>query len=236
MARADLTLARLQLERAEHAAGYLAQEAIDIARARHQRAAAEVESLQAELQIVEVNLAKHRLVAPFDGVLTGQTPLPGQQVTASQTVAILVSGAMRIRAEATPEELSALHDGTGSMRLLEAGSDAPPAVRLIAAGPVADELTGLAIVHLEAPATLKVTPGELLDLGFYQEAAYVDPRAVRTDEAGQFLLLVDGGRIHRSDLDDVRRLRPEAAEAVLFGPDGLATGDRVRPLPRATDQ
>ena len=165
--QAQLDFQVIQLQRAEqnHQYGVIADVEIDQLRARVAQLQAEQESAQAALTIAGIVLEKHRLLAPFQGVLQQGTPHPGERVEPNAIAAILLdNNRMMVRTELTPAEITALL--RGALLLRAEGSDTAP-LKLRELAPAADRDSGMISVDFHWTRD-GVIPGQSLHLGLYE--------------------------------------------------------------------
>lgn len=113
-ARADLGIARLNLENAERlrAKNFIAQNVLDTTRSVHDAAAAGVKLAEAQLRLAEIGLQDAVVRAPFDAVVARRFAEPSEKVSSDAALLELVDlSRMELRAAAPAAEIPAVAPG-----------------------------------------------------------------------------------------------------------------------------
>lgn len=165
--KSKLAVAVLQLERAEknYQRGVIPLADIEQIRANKIQLHSEVERAEATLDILELAVQKHRLLAPFDGVLSQATPHNGERLQPGNAVAVLIDQTqLTVRASLSPDEVLALTAGNLELRELTALTE-PLAIREIS--PAANPKTGMVGLEMYC-CSGNVIPGQTLTLGLFR--------------------------------------------------------------------
>ncbi|RMG31453.1 MAG: efflux RND transporter periplasmic adaptor subunit [Gammaproteobacteria bacterium] len=196
-ARARRRQARLDLDRLEHLQDR--RLVTEDARARARTALAQA---QAEERLLELRLARLRIRAPFDGVVSAREVDPGEAVPGGAPLLTLIApGDLRIRAELPAGRLPASLDGLAfAVRPARPGA-AWTAARLESLGPEALPGSGLVPLRLRPAAPLPgLLPGVPCRLRVQlppRRGLLVPIDALRRDAAGEYVFVVHGGRARR---------------------------------------
>lgn len=222
-AAAELRRLRAVLERREGIdKTLLADEELDQAREEHAAAAARFAAAEADAARALAMLGRHRLTAPFDGVITARTADPGDWVRAgTPLISVLSTANLEVRAQ-VPRTIAArlspgaavrLDDGEGSVTAVLPALDATSRTALVRIAP--------------APATA-LRPGQALRLTVPLEwredsAVKVHRDAIIADpEQASVVEVVDG----TARPTPVELLATTATEALVRSPS-LRPGDQV---------
>lgn len=203
----------------------------------------------AELLVVEIDraredLAKTRIVAPFDGMVTRRFQQLGESVSATQPVAQLVStDSLEIRFHG-PLAHSELPAAVGALRVHWGSGSAEMAVR--ATVPVSDEQSQSFVGYLAVPAEMAsrfrigqlisvavptalpseqfIVPRDALVLGGQQIRVFV------LDEGGKALAIpVEVGADH-GDFVSVEGALAAGQQVIVRGAESIRSGDQVTVL------
>jgi membrane fusion protein (multidrug efflux system) len=197
---------------------------------------------QAGLAEAEAMLAHASIRAPFAGVVTGKSVLPGDLATPGLPLLTLESTA-RLRAEgAVPEQAAASLRIGDSLPVVVQDGAAPVAGRIEELSTAADALSRSVLVKVALPAgaarsgqfaRLQVTAGQTESL-FIPESALTRfgqmERVFVVTDGRAVLRLVKSGRISGDRLEILSGLNP-GEQLVLAPPAGLRDGQRVTPRP-----
>lgn len=208
----DVELAALELERQRKlkAGGFAANEALDEARLGAMRLSAKIDEADAGLALVDVELDKAALRAPFDAIVGERRLDPGAQVAASSPVLhLLQTTSPRLRVGLPPERAAALDEdrvytfvaGTREIlaRLITRRADIDTRTRTVSTlfEPIADEAEGLFFGELLQMAITEQVPGEVYD---------VPLAALAEDEQGLWSVMMIVAS-HSADGSDQRHAR-----------------------------
>jgi RND family efflux transporter MFP subunit len=230
-ARADLRRAQAATELAavqeRRQASLLAQrmtpeDSHDQARAQHRQALADTAAARARVALLEDELARHALKAPFDGVIARKRTELGAWVRPGDGVLELVeTGALRVEFALPQASFGAVHAGTPVALLFDAVPGPPLAAQVSQLIPVGQEAARSFRVRIELPnPDRRYAPGMSADVTLPTSA---DDRPVATVPADALVRRPDGGAV-------VWAVRGEG-EALQAAPvpvqPGRALGDRV---------
>lgn len=232
-ARAELQVALKEYERQRRLfeKAYISEAAFDRARAQRDATQARVAALEAQAKAVHTQAGYHRVIAPYDGIVSevpvvlGETALPGRPL-----VRLYDPGALRVTAVAAQGEASTLVPG-GSVEVEIPGLPLLhlPAER-VQIFPAADPSTHTVQLRLPLPSEVRGlkpglfarlswrSPGEAGGQRFLVPASAVVRRAELT---GLYVLDRDGKPVLRQ----VRLGRSEGARIEVLS--GVAEGERV---------
>ena len=221
-AEAELERRRLALERRKAVReGVLAEEEISEAEAAVAIQEARVDGLRAAEQEAEAVVGRHRVRAPFAGVVAGRSVDPGDWVSVGTPVVDLISlDAVEVRVS-VPLQLS---------RKLEPGMTVQVGGgtgELVAVVPTLDPTTRTALVRIAPEPSLGLTAGQAVDVALpveWRDLGVKVPRdAVLLDPKQDRVLKVVDGAAEAVPVEVLAR----GEDAVLVQSDGLAVGDRV---------
>lgn len=228
LALADDALARVtRLRRDEGASEAQAVQAS----AQRDLAAAQVAAAQAQLEQARVNLAHHRLTAPFAGVVTripdglGVTVAPGTPV-----VTLVATRELVLRTSVTQEEAAELRPGARATVVVPASGARTADARVSVVVPAVDAATNRVPVELSVPnADGRFLPNAFaraeLPAGAERDAWRVPASALvaRGDAVAVWVVGPDG----RARILPVRRLAEEG-DAAVISPEGGAWPEGLR--------
>lgn len=175
--RSQLEYQQMQLARANknHVQGAIPDAELDRMRALTVQLAAEVTRAKAALQILEIAVEKHRLLAPFSGVLQQATPHPGERIDPAIAVTVLLDNkTLTVQTELSPAEVWSLRSGVLELRQL---SDTRRPLELRELAPGADPNTGMVTLDFHC-CSGEVMAGEPMPLGVYRTHSGVGSDAV----------------------------------------------------------
>lgn len=221
---ATVELDRLQaaLARREAVAeGVLAREELVDARSAVARQAAQVASLEAAANEAGATLGRHRIRAPFGGVITARRVDPGDWVTIGQPVLDLVStDAVEVQSRVPRRVSLALQPGTAVR--LAGGTGTVTAVV-----PAIDPSTRTVLVRIAPDPGVALTAGDAIDVELpvpWSDVGVKVPRdALLLDPDQARVLRVDGDVATAIPVDVVATAD---AFALVMG-EGLSVGDAV---------
>jgi membrane fusion protein, multidrug efflux system len=232
-ARSDLRLADLELERQKQLlAGNAATRAqLDRAEATRESAAAQVARAEASLTVAKKAHQDHRLLAPFDGVVTTRLKQAGESVSVATPLVALVDVAnLEVRLDVPEAAVDGLRNGmavTGTV----SPSGLPFQAKVKAIGAAVDPKSRtvevlLAIAPSKAAPQPGLRSGALVNVQLASAEALAGPfvpaKAVQSAPEGAFVWVVENGVTRR------REVRGEAQGTELFRVrSGLSAKDSV---------
>ncbi len=202
--------------------GVLSSEELVDARSRVAAQEARMASLEAAADEAAATLGRHRVRAPFDGVVTARAVDPGDWVTVGQPVLTLVSiDAVEVHVRVPRRVAQAL--SPGATAALGAGG----AATVAAIVPAVDPDTRTVLVRLTPAPGSRLAAGEAVDVDLPVPWAGQGVKVPRD----ALLLQPGSARVMRLDGDvavsvTVEVLATADTEALVVG-EGLAPGDRV---------
>ena len=248
-ARAELAQAEAQLSRAKQVtAGVLAPIELETLTLQVTALTARVEALDAAAQEAAVTLERHRVRAPFAGVITRRDADAGDWVAPGQVVlGILSDTDLELRAQ-LPKELLPQAPAGAAVSVLSRdslGASVESAGTVVATVPALDPTTRTALVRVRPDGVAALSPGSSVELRlpvrWSADAALLLPRDALVLSAGEdrVMRVVDG----KAEAVAVKVL-VSGEDEVLVAPDPLAAGDvvivrgneRVRPGQAVTVQ
>lgn len=216
--------AATQLERLERVdGGVVAPTDLDQARTRLAAAEARVASLKAALDRARAELGRHRVVAPFDGVLARRRVDRGDWVSPGVAVLDLVSAEQVEVLVALPADLvRSVHRGdpVGLVGYADATAEIAGVV------PALDPQTRTALVRVVPAPGAGLVPGSSVQVRFTVDAGagVLVPRdALVTGPTGSRVVEVVDGKAHPVPVQVLASTR----EVVLVSGEGLEPGDVV---------
>ena len=175
---------------------------------------AQYDFARAALDIAKLQLQKHRLYAPFDGVLQQATPFEGEYLQAHQTrIELLDDQHLKVSLQLSPQEAMALHQQ--QFHIAQLSQDEQPLI-IYSSAPAADRDSGLIRVELLLSGATQVTPGQAYVVGLYQ-APSVERRSEQILGDTQTLIhqnVIDQASIHQAS---VHQGSASQLNDVLFG-------------------
>jgi RND family efflux transporter MFP subunit len=223
-ARAALEFARSEVGRSERL--YAQQLASNDQLAAARKALADAKAAFAQQQHIGAAKPREVVRAPFDGVVTGLSVVPGDQPTVGTTLAV-VSGRTRLVADIgfDPADAERLHTGT-HVRLTDAAGGAPIDGVLSAIASAIDPTTRSVIGTVELPTkpcnlTLGTTVAARAELPSL-DGTLVPRVALLEDADGLFLYTVVDQKAHR-----VRVHVGAETDSTTLITDGVAPGATV---------
>lgn len=241
-ARAALAEAKANAERAEalSGSGAMSRQQIQQYATAAQTAQARVQAAQALLDAQRLRLARSRVLAPDDGVVSARSATVGSVVSSGTELFRMVrKGRLEWRAEVTSRDLPRLRPGTRAIVTAPGGAQVEGTVRVLA--PTVDPVTRNALVYVNLPAHPDIRAGMFASGDFLlgeHEALMVPLSAVVVrDGFSHVFELVDGSRVAMrrvrtgqragNSVEIVEGLAPEA-RIVRQGGAFLNDGDVVR--------
>jgi len=181
----------------------------------------------AALAVLERQLAKRVVRAPFAGIVTRRSVEPGQSVVPGTALYLIAEmGAVEIYAETDENNVQRLRSGQPATVIAPAFRDQPFTARLDQIGPRVDwdrGVIGLRLKPEQPPAFLlpNMTVDVNIEVGRYPRALTLPAAAVLRARDGNFVLLVDGDRFTR------RAVKVIGENPAYVAIEGLAAADRV---------
>lgn len=236
-AEANLTLARLNIERNEKLVktGAVSRSQTDEATRNLAASQANVNRIQAQLDSVAVDLGKSKLLAPFDGIIAKRNADEGSIVSPNEDILeVIESGNLEIRAALAGESVDDLQ--VGDKLEIDIGGDTRELVvsRIL---PLRDSVTRSIDVILSVPGEWndRLRDGdiiEVIDSSSVNEKGVFLPRDALTESTrglwACFVAMKDpeaGPEAHRLDRRDIEVIQEYADSVFVRGP--LQTGDWV---------
>jgi RND family efflux transporter MFP subunit len=249
-ARSDLRLADLELERQKQLLqGNAAPQAqLDRAQATRDSAGAQLARAEASLAIARRTLADHRLVAPFDGVVTARHVQAGESVSGTpptELVALVDTAHLEVRLDVPETAVDGLRNGmpvTGTV----SPSGLPFEAKVKAIGAAVDPGSRTVEVLLQIPPEQSggrpgVRSGALVNVQLSSAEALAGPfvpaKAVQSGPGGAYVWVVEEGLVRRreirgapqgSDLFRVASGLSGKESVVVAGAGSLKDGAAVR--------
>jgi len=207
-------------------------------------ARSDAELLQVEIDRAREDLARTRIVAPFDGMVTQRFQQQGESVTATQPVAQLISTeSLEIRFHG-PLAHSELPSAVGSLRVHWGAGSAELAVR--ATVPVSDEQSQSFVGFLAVPASMasKFRIGQLISVAVptaLPSKQHIVPRdaLVLGEEHIRVFVLDEEGRVRaipvevgadHGDFVAVEGSLAAGQQVIVRGAESIRSGDLVTVL------
>ncbi len=221
-ARANLAQARSDRQRLDTLYRNKMVSEEDIARADTAIALAE-----AEVSALETRLARTRIRAPFDAIVTERLIEPGDVAPTHSHLLTLIDPA-RLKAVVPVSErlIAGLKPGTPVTLRIDALGDRPVAGEVLRIAPRVDRRTLKAQVEITLPGQPGALPGQLVRVELPVRTAsrlHVPFVAVRHDSHGAYVWRLDGeGRVHKARVITDLQLGERIAIR-----EGLDAGDRI---------
>lgn len=216
---ARLRIAQQRLERLQKVDGaVVAADELDAAQAEVDALAAAAEAADAQQAQQAVRLGRHRVTAPYAGVVTARRADVGDWATEGQRVVDLVQiDPVEILVDAPPELAASVAPGDGVSVGEGTGT-------LVAVVPALDPTTRTARLRITPEAGMGLVPGGTVEVVFavQRSGGLVVPRDAVVPDG-------DDARVFRVEEGTARaltvRVLASAGEEVLVQADGLAPGD-----------
>lgn len=228
--------AKRDLARVEELAGRGVNSTADLETARNLAArlgAAEVAARarlgesDAGLRVLERQLAKRIVSAPFAGIVTRRTVEPGQSIIPGASLYLVAEmSAVEIYAETDENNVKRLRVGQPATVLAPAFRDESFPAKLTQIGPRVDwerGVVGLRLVPEKAPAFLlpNMTVDVNIEVGRYPQALTAPAAAVLRAHDGNFVMIARGDRFERQAVSVIGENPKHIAVS------GLKSGDRI---------
>ena len=225
-ARSALDLAKQNLDRMQRLAAdrLVSNDQVAAARKAFLDAQAEVD----QQRKIGADQAEKTLRAPFDGVVTGLTVMPGDRIQANATMATLSSRSdLIVQLGLEPEDAVRLAAGAAVQLAVPFHESAVINTQLASVGAMVDPTSRLvkAVAEIPAASAGSVALGMTLvaHINLPERKGILIPRAaLLEDAAGPFVFTLAGGKAHRQAV----KILVETDESALIG-DGVAAGARV---------
>jgi len=240
-AEVDLAQAQANLERAERVrdAGVYSAEAIQTRRSAAESAAAKLDLVRAQRDELNVHLARTRVLAPADGVVSKKTATQGAVMQPGLELFRLIRGGeLEWLAELPAASLAQVQPGAVARVRLDDGQWAEARVRLVA--PTLDARSRNGLVHVTLPRGAAVKAGAFaageIVVG-HPQVLTLPESAVFQRDGESFVYLLGAGDVARRQrietgarqrgLVEVRGLAADA-RVVATGAGFVKDGERVR--------
>ncbi|MBL9210550.1 MAG: efflux RND transporter periplasmic adaptor subunit [Opitutaceae bacterium] len=181
----------------------------------------------AALAVLERQLAKRSVRAPFAGIVTRRSVEPGQSVVPGTALFLVAEmSAVEIYAETDENNVQRLRVGQPATVIAPAYRDQPFPAKLDQIGPRVEwdrGVIGLRLTPAQPPAFLlpNMTVDVNIEVGRYPQALTLPAAAVLRARDGNYVMLVEGDRFTRRA---VKVIGENPAHVAL---EGLTAGDRV---------
>jgi len=225
-AEATLTTAAADARRAEdlRAGGSLTDQQVTQYLSAERGARARLTATRAQLEVQRLALARARVAAPDDGIVSAREAKLGQVAgTGDQLFRIIRQGRLEWRAEVVAADLPRIAAGTAASLVLPGGATLHGTVRRVE--PVLSTRTRTAIVYVDLPAGAAragmFAAGEIAAGG--PTPAMAVPASAVVNRDGRSLVFVLDGEVVRERRVVTGRRRDTLVEIA----DGLAATDRV---------
>ncbi len=245
---AELELARIKAKRQRdlQATGAVSEEAFDETRLRAQALEAQLESVQAQLRGIDIDLDKSVLRAPYDGVVAQRLANAGAVVNVGMPVVRVVAAGSREAHIGIAAEQTALLEPGQSYRLVLRGEAFDAVLRSIR--PDVDPATLTATAVFELPDAARGLDGEPVTLRLEETVAstggWLPLSALLEGERGLWTVLrletTDGGAVSvreavevldvKGNLAYVRGSLAAGQRYITDGVHRVAPGTPVEPL------
>jgi len=215
--------------------------AFDEADLDYQQTQSELLAHEAKVQLAKLNIEKHRIVAPFSGVLIFQSPVVGKQLLPGENVVeMLNNNRLRIKVAFSQQELIQLQKSLAflvlpkeklfSLVMLRASPATRISSGLIEAEFLLPEHTELNLnqerLTTSRPAIFNGNgfyPGQTISLQLNENRMSVPEQAILEDYQGQYVLAVADGKVVRVAIHDLT----VGQKIVVLGSNNLRVGDNV---------
>jgi RND family efflux transporter MFP subunit len=235
-ARVEQTFAKKLISKADY----------DNAKLALRKASNDLKGFEAKYEVAKIFVEKHRILAPFSGVLMTNTPVVGLQLSPGQEVVnILNADELRIKTLLTRDELTNIR--IGQAQLLE--SNQPKAsFRLLHAAPNASDTNGMFeaefsiitvpgltashLVHsagtagaaqLSAEFQADFYSGQALKLALFENKIHLPEQAILQSTGKDYVMAVSNDQVMKVAIKDL----VVGQHVVVQGPSHLMPGDKV---------
>lgn len=224
----ELAMAGRTLDRLQRAGEVLAANELDSARSRVAVLGAQLQGAEAAVQLAGARLMRHRVKAPFDGVVVRRHVDPGDWVEPGKsTLDVVSTAAVEVRVEA-PIELAGRIQRGDAAEIVGPSGASPGRVAASIAGvvPALDPISRTSVVRLvpDEPARW-LLPGSSVAVDFrvQQDGGIVVPRDAIVDGVEKRVFEVLDGTVQPVV---VQVLASSESEALVVA-EGLQAGDPV---------
>jgi RND family efflux transporter MFP subunit len=243
--RANAELKRKELDRARelHAKGVSSNATLDLRETESSLAVAKVETLEARIAQLELDLEDTRLVSPVNGVVleklkeVGEIAVPGGFAGSGDLIRLANTDEMRAEIDVNEADLSKISMGQPARVIPDAYPDRRYAAEVIKLYPQINRQKGTLRVEvriLEPDAFLRPDMSARID--FLREAAepasgeisvLVPSEALRGGDEGRFVWLVTEGQVRRRpvEIGSSPTSDPVVVSRGLDGGEALVTSD-----------
>jgi RND family efflux transporter MFP subunit len=243
--RANAELKRKELDRARelHAKGVSSNATLDLRETERSLAVAKVDTLEARIAQLELDLEDTRLVSPVNGVVleklkeVGEIAVPGGFAGSGDLIRLANTDEMRAEIDVNEADLSKISMGQPARVIPDAYPDRRYAAEVIKLYPQINRQKGTLRVEVrivEPDAMLRPDMSARID--FLWEAApptsgetsvLVPARALRGGDEGRFVWLVTGGQVRRRpvEIGSSPTSDPVVVSRGLDGGEALVTSD-----------
>jgi HlyD family secretion protein len=217
-----------ELVTAEREAALLQLRAASAGGSQSLRAQANVALAQAQLAAAELQLGRHEVRAPADGIIISRRVEPGDAVLSASPLFLLsATGATRLRVEPDERNLALLSIGQPALASAEAFPDDRFAAEVRYIAPSVDPARGTVEVHLlveEPPDFLRqnMTVSVEITVAEKEEALLISRSSVVAEKADPHVLTLSGGRVNKTPVE-LGLLGDDVVEVV----SGLRASDEV---------
>ena len=227
--QAQLLRARLQLELAELRENRqkLLLENRAIAQEDYDVALNQVNTIKAEISLIEAQIEKTELRAPFDGVIGLRNVSEGSYITTSNVVATLQDFNTIKIDFSIPERYSALVQSGDQIRFTRQASEGTYEGKIMAIEPRIDQATRTLVLRAQAPnPNRSIIPGAFVQIEFklreIPNALMVPSEAIIPELGGNSVFIYEGGSAVRK-----RVIIGTRTETLVQVVDGLSDGDTI---------
>lgn len=231
-ARADLGIARLNLENAQRLRekNFIAQNVLDTTQSVHDAAAAGVKLAEAQLRLAEIGLHDAVVRAPFDAVVARRFAEPGEKVSSDSALLELVDlSRMELQAAAPAAEIPAVAPGQLARVRVDGFADRVFDARVERINPVTEQGSRQILLYLSIDNADGLLRGGMFaqgDLVIEQSAPVLAiPLAAVHSEAGiDYAYAIENGVVVRRQLKLGAR---SSAEGYVEVREGLQAGTQL---------
>jgi RND family efflux transporter MFP subunit len=250
LAQSEVMGARIQLEKQTldfsrveqtYEKKLISKSEYDNAKLALRKASNDVQGFEAKLAVAKIFVEKHRIVAPFSGVLMSSTPVVGLQLSPGQEVVRIVNtDELRIKTLLSKEELTKI---TLDQARLFASNQSRTVLRLMHAAPNANDANGMFDVELGISLSKELaTPqlegksgalqelqtddfysGQALKLQLFENKIHIPEQAIVQSADSNYVMAVANNKVLKVAISDL----VVGQQVVVQGPSHLMPGDKV---------
>ncbi len=200
---------------------------------------------QAKLEVAKINLEKHNIIAPFDGLLVSNSPVVGLRLSpGDKVVEVLNNDELRVKAPLSRAEL--LKVQSGQAKLVVHNKFSTP-LTLLYSAPKASDINGMfqtefsnSLSHVtqlddnqldinkeQLVLNSNNYSGQAIKLQLIENKIHIPDQAIAQEVGSDYVMAIVDERVVKVAVSDLA----VGQQVVVIGPSNLLPGDNVKVLP-----